>query len=188
MPRRRKLIARVTKLRGPKRMIVDANQTPLADAQTWLNQHIAKPGAICPCCGRFAMVYHRTIHRTMAVVLILMARRQPRGEFFHVSRYLAGLDLAPSFQAVATHGGDYAKLRNWGLIESQPGERADGSTRTGFWRVTDQGFAFVHDQLRVPKHAIEFDNRLIGLDDAAGLVGIRDCLGDRFNYAELMRA
>lgn len=186
MPRSLKFPPPVTK--WIERFDLEPSSVTLEEAKRWLRLRVRKPGAFCPCCQRFAKVYKRSIHHTMAVVLILMARRQPRGEFFHVPRYLAGLDLAPSFQAVATHGGDYAKLRNWGLIEAQPGERGDGSTRTGFWRVTDLGFDFVHDRVRVWKHSIEYDNRLMGLDDEAGEVSIRDCLGDRFNYDELMKA
>ena len=84
-------------------------------------------------------------------------------------------------------GGDEAKTRYWGLLEAMPdAKREDGSTRTGWWRLTGRGADFVRGDLLVPKHARIYDGRLLGLDDTAGVIGIRDALGSRFDYDELM--
>ena len=63
------------------------------------------------------------------------------------------------------------------------GKRRGG--RAGWWRLTEQGSAFVQGLMKVQKYAKIYDSRLLKLDGE--LVTIRDVLGSRFNYDELMR-
>lgn len=129
-------------------------------------------GTKCPACNQFAKVYRRKITAPMAKVLIAMWRAAG-WDFIH----LPSLGLSR---------GDEAKARYWGLIEEYPdGEREDGSTRVGVWRLTSKGVSFVHNRLRVPKYALIYDGKCLYLDDDE-TVSISDALGTKFNYRELM--
>lgn len=144
---------------------------PLAEAIAWLRDRVDDPGEKCPCCTQLAKVYHRHITSSMARTLIAMWRA-------------AGTDWCNVPNLINRKGADEAKLRYWGLVEPQPGERGDGSTRTGWWRVTDKGRDYVHGKVLVPYTAHVYDSRCLGLhgDDKS----IHDALGHRFNYRELM--
>lgn len=148
------------------------DQTTLGEARAWLRARV-EDGATCPCCTQLAKVYRRRIHAAMARDLIIAARASD-GEWFHV-RTVLGHD-----------GGDFAKLTYWGLIQDDADAvRDDGSTRTGWWQVTSMGVKFAHNRCTVPKYARIYDGRLLSLKGEE--VTVRDCLGKRFNYEELMR-
>jgi hypothetical protein len=129
-------------------------------------------GETCPCCGQFAKVYRRKIHTTMARDL-LTAYRTARYEWFHLPTLLGG-----------RHQGDFPKLAHWQLIEEMPAQREDGSSRAGWWRLTPKGAAFARDLARVQKYARIYNGQLLGFDGDP--VGIRDALGSRFSYNDLM--
>lgn len=142
-------------------------------------------GVDCPCCGQFVKLYRRKLNSSMAYALIMIARHDRRrpGEFFHVPAWLDALAV-PS--AVAR--GDFAKLRFWGLIEPQPDtRRADGSKRAGFWRITPLGRDFAAGRVSVPSHVYLYNQKPIGRTPP-GRATIREALGDRFDFGELMAA
>jgi hypothetical protein len=150
--------------------VIDDNR-PLGEARDWLRERI-DDGEACPCCGQFAKVYRRTINSGMAVLLLALYRAAQPGEWVKV----------PS---LGGQGGDITKCRYWELIEPQPDlTRDDGSNRTGWWRLTYRGVEFILDRLAVPKYARVYDGRLLNLTGPP--VTIRDALGARFNYDELM--
>lgn len=130
-------------------------------------------GERCPCCTQRAQVYRRSIHSSMARGLIKLYKRQPHIAFHEIALFMEHRELA-----------DFAKLAYWGLVEEQPSLREDGSNRTGFWKITDLGLDFVEGRVTVAKHARVYDGRCLGL--AGPDVAIKDCLGRRFSYAELM--
>lgn len=145
------------------------DSTPVVDARQWVRDH-AEDGVTCPVCTQLAKVYRRKIHAAMGRDLII-ARRVAGADWFHV-RTTLGHD-----------GGDFAKLVYWRLIVEYDAKRDDGG-RAGWWRITDRGKAYVLDQLRVPKYARIYDKRLLNL--TGDMVGIRDALGVRFRYDDLM--
>lgn len=146
----------------------------IVQAREWLRVRV-DDGVKCPCCTQFAKVYRRRIHTTMARDLIT-AYRNTGHDWFHLPTLLGG-----------RHQGDFPKLAHWGLIVEMPAVREDGSSRAGWWCVTEDGRRFALGQTRVPKYARIYDGRLLGLD-ATETVSIRDALGDRFDYDELMSA
>lgn len=143
----------------------------LAEARERL-QETRTVGTTCPCCDQFAKVYRRNITAATAQALILMYRSAGKGWCYMP-------ELLDRKQA------DETKARYWGLIEEQDGNRADGSSRVGVWRLTDKGVQFVLGQVEVPKYALIYDGKCLGLDEAE-TVTIEDALGTRFNYADLM--
>ena len=154
----------------------------LGDAREGLRDRVDE-GTQCPLCHQHAKVYRRTITSPMALALIAIYRKAPIGTWVDVPALAATMRTGSHRPT----GGDEAKTRYWGLLEAMPdAKRDDGSTRTGWWRLTGRGADFVRDDLLVPKHARIYDGRLLGLDDSAGVIGIRDALGSRFDYDELM--
>ena len=128
----------------------------------------------CPCCSQLAKIYARSIYGSVAADLIRVA-------------HAGGMDAreyVKPIELVRQRAPDLVKTRYWGLVEKLEGERDDGSRRVGFWRLTPSGLAFVRRQLAVPKHARVYDNKCLGL--TGDPVTIVDCLGKRFDYAELM--
>jgi hypothetical protein len=145
----------------------------LDDAQAWLRKRVDH-GERCPCCTQFAKVYRRKIGSRQAWALITFYRRR-------------ALDwgYAPEvLPATASSQSDFSKLRYWGLIESSNEQRDDGGP-AGWWRVTSLGEQWVHVACAVPMYARVYDNRCLGL--VGDPVTIRDALGTRFNYDDLMR-
>ena len=136
----------------------------------WLRARIYD-GATCPCCGQFAKVYRRSITSTQARILIAMLRRNGTDW-----QYTAGRDnLDPS--------GQISYLKFWGLVEEQDSVRTDGG-RPGWWRVTEAGADFANGFITVPKYAYVYNRKVRRIDGPQ--VGIRQTLGNRFNYDELM--
>lgn len=143
----------------------------LAEAQDWLRERV-DDGEECPCCEQLAKVYRRKIHTTMARDLVT-AWTKAGDDWFHLPTLLDG-----------RHQGDFPKFAHWGLIQEHPGDRDDGSSRAGWWRITPLGAAFIRDNARVPKYARIYNGRVLGF--TGDPVGIRDALGTRFRYDDLM--
>jgi len=141
----------------------------LGEARDWLRERI-EDGEECPCCRQFAKVYRRRLYATMAHELILCWRAGGTDWFY----------LPDTIQ----RGGDVAKCRYWGLMQEAEGVRDDGSSRHGWWRVTDVGQRFVRGQTSVMSHARIYDGRCLGL--VGEPITIQEALGQRFDYAELM--
>lgn len=139
--------------------------TTLGDAKEWLRRRV-EDGAKCPLCDQFSKVYKRKINSGMARALISMYR-QCGTEWFHL----------PSVRTWTSR--DEAALAYFGLIE-----QAGVGFAQGTWRVTPLGELFAKGQVRVHKYARVYDGRLLGLQ--GDLVDIKDALGDKFDYEELM--
>lgn len=160
----------------------------LAEARLWLLGKMDK-GAECPCCHQYAKIYRRKLTSSMAYALILICRyyrnlREPRGldEWLHVPEWLS----KTSKFGATVRGGDWAKLVYWDLIEAQHGEeRDDGSSRVGYYRLTEKGLRFVKGECRVPRVALVYNQRLLRMDDDKTL-DIREALTEKFDYGELM--
>jgi hypothetical protein len=131
-----------------------------------------REGVTCPGCGQHAKMYRRKI--TAAAVRTLAKMYATHGqEFLHL----------PSLRGVAENG--EAKLRYWGLVEDMNAVRDDGG-HAGYWRVTDQGVRFLRGEITVPKYALVYNGELVELDATDGHVTAQQCLGHKFNLAELM--
>ena len=134
-------------------------------------------GVECPCCGQFAKVYKRKLNSFMAYALIVLRNHAVRSDNQWV--HIRALSLR-----VAAGGGELAKLCHWDLIEEMPAQREDGSRHAGFYRITARGLSFVNGETSVPRHVFIYDNGVRGFSDER--TTIREALGDKFNYSELM--
>ena len=133
-------------------------------------------GTTCGACGQFVKLYRRSINAGMAAALIRIYRASQD------SPSTAGwVDIR---EIPNVRGGDYAKLRFWGLLEQAP--KGDGTA--GLWRPTVEGGQFVGCERRVGKYVHVYNGSPVQIDAEAGpYVSITDALGARFDYNELMR-
>jgi hypothetical protein len=143
----------------------------LGYAKAWLRERL-KEGAKCPCCNQRAQLYKRTINRGQARSLIGIYLADKQRGWVHVN-------------SLDSRSREEGKLRYWGLLEEERTLKPDGG-RSGYWRLTDKGLAFVLCQVRVPKYVYLYDDKLQRVDDTE-TISIRDALGKRFDYGELMR-
>lgn len=127
----------------------------------------------CPCCDQTVKLYKRTINSTTAYDLIHFEKRVADGEYMHIKH----------INTSAAGGGDFAKLRLWGLIEEKFNE-STGKRSSGYWRITQKGRDFVNAKVMVRKYALIYNGKFLGFD--GGMVTIKDSLGKHFDYAELM--
>jgi hypothetical protein len=121
-----------------------------------------KEGTLCPCCGQDAKVYRRSISTSMVKGLLLFADLHG-SDWGHV----------PSIPDLARLGGDWSKLRYWGLIEERIATRENGA-RSGEWRITDTGRAFLAGS-KVKKYAYTF-NAVVYPDSSGPDVSISEVL------------
>lgn len=131
-------------------------------------------GHTCPLCKQFAKVYRRKINSTQARALIIIHRQCGTDWAYLPSLRMA---LAPH------HSNEEPKLRYWGLLEERPINRGDGG-RAGEWRVTELGQRFVKGEVTVQKYARIYNGHCLGF--VGERISIREALGDKFNYDELM--
>lgn len=148
-----------------------SNTDTLGEARAWLGEQLKGKGARCPCCTQMAKVYPRPIYAAQAAALITAYQT-----FGRAPGKWSDLNLP---------GGDYAKLRFWGLIVDMRAVRGDGGP-AGWWQITDLGEKWVRGVVTVPRFARIYDNHNLGLDPESGEVSIREALGDAFNYETLM--
>lgn len=144
--------------------------TTLQQVQNWLRQH-ADTGVDCPACTQRVQVYRRKVTSGMARALIDIYRAGAL-DWIHVPSILTG------------QRADEGKLAYWGLIEEEKIKRPDGG-RAGYWRVTPRGELFLRGQLSIPKYARVYNGRVLGFDSTE-MVTIKDALGTKFDYTELM--
>lgn len=164
----------------------DLTSTTLVEAQGYLmSKARGKDGSLCPCCRQLVKVVDRNIDSQMARALIILYRYFEKApDFVHFATYLD--ELAQQVGA-AIPGGQWAKLRFWGLIEEKPkNDKSDGAKRAGFWKITAKGISFVKMELKVPKYAMVYNEKCIGYAPGCVEVNIVDCLGRDFVYDELM--
>ena len=128
----------------------------------------------CEACGQtIGIERKRKITAAMAAGLINLYRAA--GYNTHVNVYMPPL--------IVDHGGDFAKLRHWTLVE--PAAKGPWSRKhIGHYRITDNGVLFAEEQAVVPKYIWFVDG--IPVRSGGGYVDIRGALGSRFDYAELL--
>ena len=152
----------------------------LEDAKEVIRASFKSGGTGCPCCGQFVKLYRRKITSSMAQGLISVYhyfKRPDAAEWLQV----------PSFLKSSTLCGDFSKLRYWDLVEPMPKqERPDGSKRAGYYRITEAGIAYA-EGATIDQYRYEYNGHRRTIDDPdLTQHSIKDALGSKFNYAELM--
>lgn len=129
----------------------------------------------CPCCLRRARIWKRKINTSMARALITLTIHTSHEEYVHLFQFLVDHKVQHS---------DAPLLRHWGLIKELEGKKEDGNPRNGHYAITEKGRVFVHNASNAAKHVLLYNNTVLGFTEEQ--ITIREALGDKFNYDELM--
>lgn len=158
----------------------------LAEARAWLHDRL-DDGAQCPCCDQHAQRYYRTLNSGICRWLLALVSLSPEVSPCWVSTKSVIQHAAArrGFGSSLGSGEAPSLLPFWELIECRPNEDPD-KKHSGVWRPTQKGYDFAHDRVKVPRRAVVYNNVLDRLE--GNMVGIRECLGKRFSYDELMGA
>jgi len=137
-------------------------------------------GIVCPCCDQRVRRYRRSINSVMAAGLLVLLRLTDGDTGIWVNVRRINKDL--SHLKTSNPTSDFSKLSWWDFIAAKPNE--DHKKRSsGEWRITRRGVLFASETAR--RHAIVYDGIVEGWGDES--TDIFECLGDRFDYRELMR-
>lgn len=150
------------------------NTSTISEAKTYLRANFEE-GLECPCCGQFVKLYKRRITSAQAIALIRFYNKtlETGIEWHHVTE----------FGEAAFRGGDFAKLRYWGLIEESFNH--DGSKKnSGYWKITQRGIRFITGQRNITKYIHIYNDVVRGHSEEE--VSIYQALGNKFNYEELI--
>jgi len=148
----------------------------VADARRQIHEQIEAGEQVrCPVCDQNCKLYKRKLNAMQASFLCWLVRRfkSNGGEWIDVPR-----------EYDRNIGGEYGKLAHWGLAELKANDEDPSKRTSGQWRPTLRGIDFVNELVTVPKYVYLYDNRLYKVSDEQ--TTIREALGDKFDYEELM--
>lgn len=145
----------------------------LEEARTVLNRLI-EDGHRCPCCNQWSKVYRWSLYSSAARMLIRLYKEGGTIEF-----------VESKTVKQKGEGGHCSQLRHWKLVEQEPESRPDGG-QSGWWRVTGLGEAFLLEHATISKYVYVYDGEV--LREEGKSVSIRDALGKKFNYQELINS
>lgn len=150
--------------------------TTLAEARAqWHQVTIMNKGGHCPCCDRWGNMYRRPINKVMAGSIVWLARHGPAGgDWVDVPR------VAPRFVLASNQ---FTIMRWWKLCERNAPGPGEDKKFSGFWRVTELGERWAHNLVRVPKHAITYNNTPLDFEGPDVLVS--ECV-EKFSYNDVM--
>lgn len=135
----------------------------------------------CPVCGRFAKVWRRKIHASIAAWLVALYRAGAGTRFVHIDEVMPY--LPPALRAKARSSSDYCIIKYWGLAFQDAANQGDDKKVSGKWRLTQDGWRFARGEMSIPKYAYVFDDKVLKFDGDD--VFIKDCIGNSFSYNEL---
>jgi len=135
-------------------------------------------GTKCPVCNQFLKVYRRKISSAMAMGLIRAMQVYGKGVQFHIN------DIANQLNMNVVP--DFTKLRYWGMLrQADHITGTDGKKQSGVWELTEKGIDFAKGDIATARYVFLYDGILQGKSDE--VTTIRDCIGDKFDYNELMQ-
>lgn len=130
----------------------------------------------CPHCGQNIVAYTYNFRNTFCEGLLELAGKVDP---------LTGLPTWAHVNDLSTvTRGEHAKISAWGLIETMPaGPKAKGP-RSGMWRVTDTGMAFLQGHVGIPKRIIQYMSNIIGF--CGPIRTYQECRKDKLCYQDLI--
>lgn len=136
----------------------------------------ADKGFICPHCGSFCKRYYRKMNANMCIVMIALFNKKKFG-FVKIEEFMRVNGFKRS--------GDFPYLVHWGFLEKMEGKREDGSSKNGFYKLTEMGREFVLGKRSAMQTVILFNGKHEGFEGE--FVNIKEALGKQFRYDELMK-
>jgi len=129
----------------------------------------------CPVCEQRVKLYRRKLHTEMALFLIKLVKAYQKEPRWYSTR-----ELLPATSKAATDG---AYLTRWGLVEKMPSMNSAGG-KAGMYQPTQKGIDFAQGKSMVASHVHIICGKTVGFSETPTF--IENCLGRKFNYAELM--
>lgn len=135
-------------------------------------------GDRCPCCGKHTKVDNRKLNSTMARSLIWLVKESGPDRKWVNWQGKAHANLRRSNQlSTLKHGPE------WEMVEPRPNKDAS-KKNSGWWRPTNRGVDFVRREIRVRQRVHTYNDTVLNFSGPK--IDIKDALGSKFNYAELM--
>lgn len=133
----------------------------------------------CPCCLRMSRIWKYRLHSTLAVMLINLSLRAAElhsdpCEFVHIE----------AFKPATRTGNDFSIVKHWGLAESKPADGEEDKVSSGMWRLTDKGFLFTRNKMKIKKYALVFGDKFMGFEGDE--ISIKESIGKKFSYEALL--
>jgi len=148
----------------------------LENAKEWAREKMREKAISCPLCAQTIKMYERKFTSSQAAFLLRMA-------------FLVGFDTSIEIHYSEVNDklgfccNEYGSIGRWGLIEKCLEKRADGNSN-GFWHLTNEGVLFAKGESRISGTIMIYNDRRYAF--GGDLIYIKDALGDRFDYDELM--
>ena len=134
-------------------------------------------GTHCPLCNRFIKRYKRKMNSGMSRALIwLFGEHRETGK-----RWIRVADVAPTH---VRRSNEISRLCLWGLVKEKSLSDEEDRKTSGLYRITNDGEDFVNGKLEVPSHVFLVNNNVEGFSE--NRISIREALGSKFSYNELM--
>ena len=152
----------------------------------WYNI-IKSDGGHCPVCDRWGKLYRRGISANMARQLVWLCQQTPRED-----GWIDVQNTAPKWLLRAPQIGT---LRHWNMVTDAPvaeskskskSKRKSKARSAGLWKPTAIGLEFAYNRISVPKYKYVYNDTVF--DTEGPDVTILDCIGEHFDYNELMNA
>jgi hypothetical protein len=147
-----------------------SDSSTLEEAKRYFQDNLEE-GLNCPCCSRWGKVYRWSLYRTAIKLLVNMYEAGGTTKFVE-TRSIKGEGQ-----------GDASRLRHWGLAEQESKARPDGG-KSGFWRCTDTGEAFLLGDLALPKYVHVYNGEAKFFSGPE--IKVEEALGLNFNYNNMM--
>ena len=136
--------------------------------QKWKHT-IEGDGGHCPCCGKWGKVYKLKLSQSLALALKwIVDHGDPKSGWVDVQ------NKGPRWMLKSKI---YPLLAHWKLIES-------GQKRSGIWRATTAGHAFVQGVASAFAAVYIYDNTVWAYDPE--VTSFQGCFGKHFDFDELM--
>lgn len=140
----------------------------LRKLQAEWEETIKGDGGCCPVCGKFGKVYKYKLSQSLALALKWIADHGADDGW---------VDVQTKGPRWMLRSKTYPLLTHWGFIESQ-------NARSGIWRATEGGRAFLASIDVAPSAVYVYDNQVLALDPE--MVSFRGCFGVKFDFQTLM--
>lgn len=131
--------------------------TTIAEAKQYILDNIEE-GVECPACTRNVQMQKFNLDHNMASALRILDEHTNQGEYV---RTIALFNEYADTESNLNNGGNWTKVKHWGLIESEMTITEEGGSQ-GNWRITQKGRDFVHGKVKVSKKAKTFKDKLHG--------------------------
>jgi hypothetical protein len=133
-------------------------------------------GAHCPVCDKWGKINVVIVNESQALSLLWMSRTTIKENDY--------IDMQKTPPRFVLKSRSYHHLAKWGLIEKPPKNNDKTKKSDGLWRVTEKGFLFLNNRLRIPNKVFFYNKEIEGWGEQ--LIYFKDCFGKHFDYEEVM--